>query len=248
MQAHDYSRASRIFGMLLRFEPPGLAVAGAHVDLRKQNLWGIGAEILLQRVRDPISDTRRGQTSHISDAGDLRSFPDSLSTEQGFEDAKSFYQRLVLQYPYRKTSRSNNSRSDEFMSDSNGGGLQSTVSALDFYPILFNLWIFQVQARTQERKANVEELHRIYQYSQQDITNDVDEACNANANEILSIVEQMNEVTRAPPYDRHTELLQMQGDVRMWLADVLSESSQRSHEIAKWRQEAQKLYATVSRS
>ncbi|KAL8776856.1 MAG: hypothetical protein Q9213_008105 [Squamulea squamosa] len=98
----DYMRASRAWGMLLRLE-----VHGHPLDIRLHGRWGIGAEILL----------------HGGGSSD-----DTQLSVESLMKAKDYYERLILQYPYRKYTADN-------------------VSSLTFYPVMFGVWIYAVQLR-----------------------------------------------------------------------------------------------------
>lgn len=108
----DYTRASRAFGLILRD-----SVGGHAIDVRNEGRWGVGAEILLKAGshRDrSIGDNAANDESH-------RHGP--LFTREGFERAKRYYERLIIQYPYVKAHA-------------------MAVNALDFYQALFGLWIY----------------------------------------------------------------------------------------------------------
>ena len=116
----DYIRAGRAWGLLLRTEHNG------HImDLRTNNRWGVGAEILLRR---DVELARKRENRRMSD---LREFAKSDRARScwfsvnGFEKAKNYYERLVLQYPYRKTA-------------------PNATGPLDFYRAMFGLWIYSV--------------------------------------------------------------------------------------------------------
>lgn len=96
----DWSRARRALGLLMRTE-----INGQPVDIRQGEHWGLGAEILFR---------------HQPDHGKRWS-------RRGFEDAKEYYEKLIVRFPYHRAS-----------SDS--------VNAIDFYLALFSLWIYVAQA------------------------------------------------------------------------------------------------------
>jgi RNA polymerase I specific initiation factor len=116
----DFMRAGRALGMILRDE-----MGGRPVDIRSEGRWGIGAEILIRQdaqrqQRSPeqfiLSPTEQGSTPWK---------PRSWFTRKGFEDAKKYYERLIVQHPFNKQN-------------------PAAVSALDFYPAMFGLWIYVV--------------------------------------------------------------------------------------------------------
>ena len=116
----DYIRAGRAWGLLLRTEHNG------HImDLRTNNRWGVGAEILLRR---DVELARSGKDGRMSDSHEFAESDRERScwfSVDGFEKARSYYERLVLQYPYRKTA-------------------PNATGPLDFYRAMFGLWIYSV--------------------------------------------------------------------------------------------------------
>ncbi|PSN69270.1 hypothetical protein BS50DRAFT_609391 [Corynespora cassiicola Philippines] len=114
----DYQRAGRAWGMLLRTR-----FAGQQMDPRYHGRWGIGAEILLRRsTQDP---------SQISDAADEASNETDVFSEEGFELAREYYERLIVQHPNRKTH-------------------PQAVDDRTFYPAMFSVWISQVRERSRQ--------------------------------------------------------------------------------------------------
>jgi hypothetical protein len=111
---HDYARASRAFGLILRD-----SIGGHAIDVRNEGRWGIGAEILLrsgsQHDHSLGKDIEDGNRSHQA----------HMFSREGFERAKRYYERLIVQYPSNKTH-------------------PTSVNALDFYQALFGLWIYIV--------------------------------------------------------------------------------------------------------
>ena len=235
---HNFDQASRIFGVLLRFNPPGVFPAGSHVDIRKQNLWGIGAEILLQRAEasrtaDHRIDTLRRPSLPLKTG--------LISSEQGFEDTRMFFERLILQYPPKR--QHSFDRNDEVKEDLHGNEIEPPVTAAKIYPILFSLWILQIQGQICERQMALDQLLATYQYPDDDAQTELDQMCDTNANAIRPLIERIDEVVRAPPYDQQHDLLRMQEETRNWLAVILLKSSKRSRDSTKSRQRAGGLSA-----
>ncbi|KAL8654854.1 MAG: hypothetical protein Q9226_003274 [Calogaya cf. arnoldii] len=194
LMERDYMRASRAWGMLLRLE-----THGHPLDIRAQERWGIGAELLFHG----------------------NSNDDTQPSLENLMKAKDYYERLILQYPYRKHS-------------------PDTVSSLTFYPVMFGIWIYSIQLRY--KSAVQESVGRRK-------GNDNPEANDASENEfeesVSSIastptavqiearriaVEQANEVVKklgelliSPPYSDHSGLWKAQGMLYLWLSQLLDQ-------------------------
>lgn len=100
VQRKDWTRAKRAFGLILRTE-----ISGQFIDIRAADLWGIGAEILFRQQPDP------GKSYSLS----------------GFDAARSYYENLIVRYPYHRNS-------------------PNSVNSIDFYLAMFSLWIYVTQA------------------------------------------------------------------------------------------------------
>ncbi|KAF1926432.1 uncharacterized protein M421DRAFT_67785 [Didymella exigua CBS 183.55] len=132
LQEHDYDRAGRAWGMILRTQ----ATHGNTVDLRNHGRWGIGAEILLRRK--PHGEAHSNQ-SHDATNADVDVF-----SEQGFDLAREYYERLIVQHPTRKQ-------------------VPHATDQRTFYPAMFSLWIQERSTddvRSREDAIQVEELAR----------------------------------------------------------------------------------------
>jgi hypothetical protein len=79
---HDFVRAGRAWGMILRTN-----IHGRPLDVRTHGRWGIGAEILMRKTSPDMNS--QGSAPMISD--------------QGLDTAKDYYERLILQFPFQKT-------------------------------------------------------------------------------------------------------------------------------------------------
>ena len=230
---HDWKRAGRAFGLLLRTE-----YRDAFVNLRRNGLWAIGAEILLQQGSDQRDKTAR----------DL-----PLFTDQGFEAARAYYDRLILQYPFAK------SRPQD-------------LSATTFYPAMFGLWIHEIQARREralQKFTAEEEAGREHPYDDQSVNDRLSRNINgavqgdlANApassgendggetrrrrflsetkqeelREAHKLAEHLNDLILAPPYDRQVDLLQLASEVTKWIAHLSEITQQPDIEIDRQHQ------------
>jgi hypothetical protein len=187
----DYVRASRAWGMILRDE-----FGGEAVDIRTDGRWGLGAEILLHRraqiARERNSTMRDGEQvlDSAADSSSANKSQPLWFTKQGFQDAKDYYDRLILQYPFDITRA-------------------KSTGALDFYPAMFGLWIYIVQA---EAKAARDE--ETLTAAEQD---SVRKQELKDAQEIASRLDQL---MTSPPYSDYGELLRLRGMIALWIGDL----------------------------
>lgn len=123
----DWDRASRAFGLLLRS-----SLSNKRLDLREKGQWGIGAEILLKRN----SSAQKRQTDQGGDRDVTQDLDETWFTAKGFENARTFYERLILQYPY--SARHPNA-----------------VNENTFYPVMLRLWIMHVQLERQRAEIRI---------------------------------------------------------------------------------------------
>lgn len=193
----DYIRAGRAFSKLLRLEMRGLKP-----DLRQFGLWGIGAEILLRRRGADSSD----------DVEDMSSQSTSLP-QQGFQAARAYYDRLILQYPFRKAN-------------------PTAVSALHFNLAMFGVWIFEVQERSQSALSALEDGMEasdvLEDLGVDTIENDVSEGIDAQPlikawelEQARTIEGRIERLTLGPPFDKDAQLLRLGGMVALWISDLL---------------------------
>ena len=119
----DIERAGRAWAMLVRMQ-----VYSQPVDLRGSGYWGIGAELLLRssdRAPDPPdrSDEDQDQDSTSRETPGRRK---RWGTKSGLGKAKDYYERLILQHPYKRQ-------------------FDTSVSALDFWPAMIGCEIYGIQ-------------------------------------------------------------------------------------------------------
>ncbi|KAK1037394.1 hypothetical protein LTS16_012941 [Friedmanniomyces endolithicus] len=194
----DWKRALRAWGLLLRTE-----IGGRAVDVRQQGRWGIGAELLMRRD----AELPALPTSFDPEESDVPSFSDA-----GFKAARTYYERLILQYPHTPRTQHN-------------------VNALTFYPALFNIWIYEVQSRARHRRQEI----GVEQAADIGSSEHITELNTAGAKtiadrkqeleEALSIADRMDELLVSPPYDSSAVLLYLRGMFGLWLADLYAGSS-----------------------
>lgn len=186
---HDFVRAGRAWGMILRTD-----IMGRPLDVRTHGRWGVGAEILMRKFSpENITDEQLYNKTIISD--------------EGFEAAKDYYERLILQFPYQKTN-------------------PNAISSLTFYPAMFGLCIYEIQqncrlAYERTRKDSPEVEHSD---SELGLNGDQEEETSAIKRSELasaaSLAARMDELMLSPPFDTYPSLLQLRVSIALWLADL----------------------------
>jgi len=200
----DYVRAGRAFSMLLRLE-----MRGSKIDVRKDGLWGIGAEILLRRDFSSVEDTATKPT---------------WFSQEGFRAARAYYDRLILQYPHRRTH-------------------PHLVSSIHFNVAMFGIWVFQIQDRSQsllqslENGSSMDEILTALGISSPedddstapDMYQSIKESELEQARAIQNHIEH---VTLNPPFDKDPQHHKLLGMISLWIADILKALSKSTGEIA----------------
>ncbi|RYO73448.1 hypothetical protein AA0113_g92 [Alternaria arborescens] len=186
----DYERAGRAWGMILRTQ----VVGGRPVDPRNHGRWGIGAEIALRRGPQTLNEHR--------------------FSEQGFELAREYYNRLIIQHPNRKLQ-------------------PHAVDERTFYPPMFSLWIYEVcekskRARTELRDDIANQTRSSRSVSVDSNLSKRSDGLSAKEEAIqmeeltqaLEIAERLDQVIMSPPFDRQPSLLELRGNVALWISDL----------------------------
>jgi hypothetical protein len=118
----DIQRASRAWTMLIRAQ-----VGGRGVDLRGSGYWGIGAELLIRSL-----DRKRNYSyDEESDDEEEEEGMKRWGSKEGLEKARDYYERLILQHPYKRQ-------------------FDGSVSALDFWPAMVGCEIYGIQFEEKE--------------------------------------------------------------------------------------------------
>lgn len=137
----DIARASKAWALLMRTQ-----VGGKGVDLRTTSYWGIGAELLIRSgqqrptgkkslsndldedINEGTDNTQEGDEEATAVQGARTNIEDiRWGTPAGFENAKDYYARLILQHPYKRQ-------------------FSTYTSALDFWPAMLSCEIYGIQA------------------------------------------------------------------------------------------------------
>ncbi|KAJ5172670.1 hypothetical protein N7492_005263 [Penicillium capsulatum] len=197
----DFIRAGRAWGLILREE-----FRGYPVDVRHDERWGIGAEILL----------RCGQQSVVPNGADRTPLP---FTKKGFAQAKEYYEKLILQHPFSRTvphsvsslhfypamfglwvyvtqEESNSAQRDLMLGDSESDdGLSDDGSLADS-----DEW-------RESRRHKLTARLRVHEMEQ-----------------AQQIATRMDSLLGSPPYSDSAELLELRGMVSLWIGDLLVSS------------------------
>jgi hypothetical protein len=103
-------------------------VGGRGVDLRGSGYWGIGAELLIRSIE------RTGKYSYdeeSEDEGDTGLGERRWGSKEGLEKMRDYYERLILQHPYKRQ-------------------FDGSVSALDFWPAMVGCEVYGIQFEQKE--------------------------------------------------------------------------------------------------
>lgn len=192
----DYERAGRAWGIILRTQ-----VAGGHaVDPRNHGRWGVGAEILLRR--QPL---RSQNAPHHNPS---RSPGRDLFSDQGFELAREYYERMIVQHPNRRTH-------------------PHAVDDKSFYPAMFSLWIFETCEKSKRAwkrtpdpsppsATNLDDGHAVDGIRPEEDTTLVEELAGA-----MQIADRLDRLIASPPFDKEASLLQLRGNVSLWIGNLV---------------------------
>ncbi|KAL5119239.1 hypothetical protein ACEQ8H_002950 [Pleosporales sp. CAS-2024a] len=181
----DYQRAGRAWGMLLRTH-----VAGGHaVDPRNHARWGVGAEILLRKH--------------------------DIFSEQGFDLARDYYQRLIVQFPHRNIT-------------------PHAIDARSFLPAMFSLWILATCEQSKQARQHIRPTAQTSRSPSMSDSNmdhaafqSDDSPAQADAVQVeelaraTEIAERLDQLIASPPFDKQASLLHLRGHVSLWLSALL---------------------------
>lgn len=221
----DYIRAGRAWGLLLRSEH-----GGHTMDLRTNNRWGIGAEILLRRDVELARKRKEGRMSNLHEIAMLDQARNCWFNVDGFEKAKNYYERLVLQYPYRKAA-------------------PNAKGPLDFYRAMFGLWIYAVNEQHSAELGSIRKHTDRSQHHERrvdDETESESESDGASASDVemelrysqerergrkstlqraQEIASRLAELLISPPYTNSDIFRDLREMIDMWIKDLSAEDS-----------------------
>ncbi|KAI0165008.1 hypothetical protein GGR57DRAFT_451409 [Xylariaceae sp. FL1272] len=138
----DIDRAKRAFNLLIR---------SRNVDLRIDNLWAIGSEILM---RDGESSLRSAAPQSPMQLGDENQHeaggrpPKRWGSAANIEVVKTYFENLISQYPHDVTRH-------HLVTASEKRGDGRLADAVDFWPALYSIEIYNLDAEYQTAKYQV---------------------------------------------------------------------------------------------
>jgi len=169
----DFTRASRALGLMFRED-----TISQNAAVRSQGYMGIAAEVLL----------RSGYSRDSASVLPRTALP---FTQEGFQKAKRFYERLIVRHPYHKS-------------------WPDAVNAVDFYLAMFNIWIYAVytESTSMSHSGEVDD----------DVT-DADRKVREleQANQIAA---RIDACMATVPYIDEPELIRLRAMVSLWQADL----------------------------
>lgn len=244
----DVPRATRAYSMLIRAE-----VGGHPVDLKSTGYWGIGAELLVrssERAKSNKFNFISNTDSESDEEGNNLELPQTRGDEDNErewgtkatrESARSYYETLIVQYPYKKQ-------------------FHSYFSSLNFWPAMVACEIYGIQYEQREalRKINDEQVDGLNSSAEEDNSEDdiyedaqsnfspsmaprspailrqesreyrrneniwtkKDEIRNIAIGASDELASRMDSAMNIPPYDRDVSMLRLRGMIALYIGDL----------------------------
>ncbi|CAK7273717.1 hypothetical protein SEPCBS57363_005792 [Sporothrix epigloea] len=124
------ARAKRAFGLILRTE-----VKGRPVDLRRNFLWAMGAEILMREGED------EGTESSHSGSNTQKTHPRRWGSAANIPRVRAFYEDLIQQHPYNRL-------------------WPRSMSALTFWPAMAGTELYNIHAEVKRAMERLDDKAR----------------------------------------------------------------------------------------
>lgn len=208
LYARDYVRAGRAWAILLRAEQ-----SGHSMDLRTHGRWGVGAEILMHRESQLAQKPLDHGVEISSSTRNLGVKPESM------EKAQEYYERIVLQYPYRKA-------------------FPDATGPLDFSIAMFSLWIYTVKewsskaltaVHSSDRDTNKNNAEASDDDVQSSSASDMEPDCYRKREQVkrdtlqsaYEIANRLDGLLESPPYSDNAKFWRICGELSLWIADLL---------------------------
>ena len=204
----DYIRAGRAWATLLRAEQNGHSM-----DLRTHGRWGVGAEILMQ------SESQMAQKTLDHSVVEISSSTCNLGVKaESMEKGQEYYERIALQYPYRKA-------------------FPDATGPLDFSLAMFSHWIHTINERNlralmavQSSDSDINEHNA--EASDDDVqrssASDMEPDCYRQHEQVkrdtlqcaYEIANRLDGLLESPPYSDNPKFWKLCGELSLWIADL----------------------------
>lgn len=191
---HDYKRAGRVWGLLLRSE-----MNSHSVDLRHGFKWGLGAEILL-RQQSEVLQSNDNHTTVVGLGTCVSTDSCQYINSDGFDRVRQYYDRLSLQYPYHKS-------------------FPDATGPLDFRFAMFSLWIYLCHRRKPLNMGT----HETALVDDPEIYPEIGEVQESQEGVLYlarEISRQLDELVSSPPYSDSEKFQKIKAMVDLWTADL----------------------------
>ncbi|PNY23967.1 Uncharacterized protein TCAP_06087 [Tolypocladium capitatum] len=246
----DVAKAARAFGLILQLRP-----GSRPIDVRKHNLWAMGAEILMREGEEPPSQQQQQQQQGEAapTASDESSpgytgirMPARWGSPVNINKVKAYFETLIQKHPYDpKFNRS--------------------VSALDFQLAMLGCEIYNVYAEhtaalaRADEDASARDRHHLADDVEQPVEFISDEAHGLEAHEhqaklrahrdqlraqalvaMRDITDRMDTLMQQLPYYKNNHFLRLRATASLYAADLVVPASQTTppqrHEAGNRRQ------------
>lgn len=205
----DYIRAGRAWATLLRAEQNGHSM-----DLRTHGRWGVGAEILMQ------CESQMAQKHLDHSVVESANATCNLGVKaESMEKSLEYYERIILQYPYRKA-------------------FPDATGPLDFSIAMFSLWIYTVKERSSialmavhssDGDTNEDNADESDDNAQRSSASDMESDRYLKQEQVKrntlqsthEIANRLDGLLESPPYSDNAKFWKLRGEVSLWIADLL---------------------------
>lgn len=226
LEEGNIARAKRAFGLVRRAE-----IHGRPVDLRKNGLWALGAEILMRDGEMPSGTSGAPLSDGDAESRQREQLVDERPRRWGSAanmlQVRTFFEGLIRQHPYSRL-------------------FPKSISALDFWPALLGCEFYNICVEYKLRFERLEtesenwsdtgepEMPVAYGSGEEDLyrepqRNGRDERLreeklrtsqDAYAN-MREITKQMDELMQNQPYSSNQELLRLRGMMSLFMSDLV---------------------------
>lgn len=229
LEEGDIARAKRAFGLVRRSE-----VHGKPVDLRRNGLWSLGAEVLMRdgEVPPPRRAELDGEGGASAESEEMQQRRQSVRRRWGasanMPQLRAYLEGLIRQYPYNRLH-------------------PKSISDVDFYPVLFgcefyNTWVehrlalerLEEDAEAWSDDIDMPEDPYVDEYNVDD--HDADqvqltsrdrrlrqskaELSSQAMNTMRDVAKRMDALMENAPYKTNVEMLRLRGMVALYVSDL----------------------------